>query len=168
MWHHVFTEIDLPIGRDEVFDFFSKAENLEKITPNSLGFQILTSLPIEMRQDTLIDYKIGLGPLPMKWRTLISVWEPPYQFVDEQIKGPYKTWIHRHSFSEVEGGTRITDYVRFELPFTPLGDLAVPLIYRQLRGIFSHRNRTVPQLLLADRADEAKEVAFEIQPGLRQ
>lgn len=167
MWHHVFTEIELPLSRDSVFEFFSQAENLQRITPDSMGFEILTPLPIAMQQDTLIDYKIGLGPIPMRWRTLISVWQPPFQFVDEQIKGPYQTWIHRHSFAVTDtGGTKITDYVRFELPLTPLGDLAVPLIYGQLRSIFQFRNQTVPQLLLGNRAGEAKELSFHIGKGL--
>lgn len=149
MWHYIRTEVDLPLGIDDVFDFFSKADNLEKITPPSLGFKILTPLPIEMRQDTLIDYRIGLNGIPMKWRTLISVWNPPFEFVDEQLKGPYKTWIHRHSFTQLsEGRTRITDYVRYELPLTPLGDVVHPLIKRQLRGIFAYRNELIPSLLL--------------------
>lgn len=167
MWHHVYSVLELPLGRDAVFEFFSQAENLQKITPDSLGFEILTPLPIAMRQDTLIDYKIGLGPFPMKWRTLISVWQPPHEFVDEQIKGPYRTWIHRHRFEECDDGTRIIDYVRFELPLTQLGDIVAPLIYRQLRGIFEHRNRAVPQLLLGDRWVEAKARVLEIKLGLR-
>lgn len=167
MWHHIYSEVELPLERAQVFEFFSKAENLQKITPDSVGFEILTPLPIEMRQDAFIDYRIGLGPMPLKWRTLISVWNPPHEFADEQIKGPYRTWIHRHRFEEVDGGTRIIDYVRFELPLTPLGDVAVPLIYRQLRGIFTHRNRAVPELLLGEHAGDAKQVALDIKPGLR-
>jgi ligand-binding SRPBCC domain-containing protein len=149
MWHELRAEIDLPHPIDEVFDFFSRAENLEAITPDSLGFEIRTPLPIEMRQDVVIDYRIRLGPFPMRWRTLIPVWNPPHEFVDEQIKGPYKTWIHRHSFESIEHGraTRMRDYVRYELPFTPLGDLAHPLIGRQVRSIFAHRNRIIPRLL---------------------
>ncbi|WP_309398357.1 SRPBCC family protein [Cerasicoccus maritimus] len=149
MWHSIRTELTLPLPRDELFEFFSQAENLEKITPNELGFRILTPLPIAMRQDVVIDYRIRLHGLPMRWRTLIPVWQPPVEFVDEQIKGPYKTWIHRHSFEELgPRETRMTDYVRYELPFTPLGDLAYPFIKRQVEGIFRHRNEVIPQLLL--------------------
>ncbi|MFP4282581.1 MAG: SRPBCC family protein, partial [Opitutales bacterium] len=143
MWHSLRTELKLAHDIETVFEFFSRAENLEAITPDALGFRILTPLPIAMGEDTIIDYRIRLHGLPMRWRTLIAVWNPPHQFVDEQIKGPYKTWIHRHSFRRTEdGGTLMTDLVRYELPFTPLGDLAYPFIQRQVKQIFAHRNRT--------------------------
>jgi len=148
MWHSIRTELTLNLPRETVFGFFSKAENLERITPPELGFSILTPLPIEMRQDVVIDYRIKLHGLPMRWRTLIPVWNPPYEFVDEQIKGPYKTWIHRHTFEAIDAEhTKIIDYVRYELPFTPLGDLAFPVIRRQVEGIFAHRNRVIPNCL---------------------
>lgn len=169
MWHYIRTEVEVPLEIEAVFAFFSKADNLERITPKSLGFKILTPHPIEMRQDTVIDYRIGLNGIPMRWRTLIAVWQPPYEFVDEQLKGPYQTWIHRHSFSPMEsGGTRITDYVRYELPLTPIGDIAHPLIKRQLQGIFKHRNAVIPALLLGQRAGEAREVSFTMGTGLHQ
>jgi ligand-binding SRPBCC domain-containing protein len=150
MWHHLRTELELPHDLETVFDFFSRAENLEAITPPTLGFRILTPLPIAMGCDTVIDYRIRLFGLPLRWRTLIPVWNPPHEFVDEQIRGPYKTWIHRHRFTALpEGGTRMIDEVRYELPFTPLGDLAYPLVGRQVRAIFAHRNRIIPGLLAA-------------------
>jgi len=154
MWHSIRTEITLPLSQDQVFAFFSKAENLERITPPSLGFSILTPLPIEMKQDALIDYRIQLNGIPMRWRTLIPVWNPPHEFVDEQIKGPYKTWIHRHTFEAVgPAQTKITDYVRYELPLTPIGDIAYPLIRRQIEGIFAFRNRVIPECLGVAPAD---------------
>ncbi|WP_309381311.1 SRPBCC family protein [Cerasicoccus frondis] len=153
MWHSIRTELKLDLPRDEVFAFFAQAENLEKITPRELGFRILSPLPIQMRQDVEIDYRIRLHGLPLRWRTLIPVWNPPYEFVDEQIKGPYKTWIHRHTFEELgPQQTNIIDYVRYELPFTPLGDLAFPLIRHQVESIFRHRNAVIPQLLVQQRA----------------
>ena len=148
MWHSIRTQLDLDHSLEAVFDFFCRAENLERITPASLGFKILTPLPITMRQDVEIDYRISLHGIPMRWRTLIPVWNPPHEFVDEQIKGPYKTWIHRHTFEALEPNrTRMRDYVRYELPLTPLGDIAHPLIRRQVEGIFRHRNAVIPQLL---------------------
>ncbi|MEO0794519.1 MAG: SRPBCC family protein [Verrucomicrobiota bacterium] len=156
MWHSIRTELELPLPLEEVFAFFSKAENLERITPPELGFKITTPLPIEMAQDSVIDYQIRLHGIPMRWRTLIPVWNPPHEFVDEQIKGPYKTWIHRHSFTAIDDkNTLITDYVRYELPLTPLGDLAYPLIKRQIEGIFEYRNQVIPECL----GVEAKPVA---------
>jgi ligand-binding SRPBCC domain-containing protein len=148
MWHFYRSTLDLNLPIEQVFEFFCRAENLERITPPSLGFKILTSLPIEMKQDAVIDYRIRLHGIPMRWRTLISVWNPPFEFVDEQIKGPYLSWIHRHSFQRIgDSSTRMTDYVRYRLPFTPAGDIIYPLIKREVEGIFHYRNEKIPELL---------------------
>jgi ligand-binding SRPBCC domain-containing protein len=77
---------------DAVFDFFSKAENLNHITPPELGFKIITQLPIDMKKGTIIDYKIKLNGFPFKWKTEITNWDPPFYFEDTQIRGPYKMW----------------------------------------------------------------------------
>lgn len=148
MWHHHESEIVICRPLEAVFDFFSRAENLERITPPELGFRILTPLPIEMKQDVEIDYQIRLNGIPMRWRTLIPVWQPPQEFVDEQIKGPYKTWIHRHSFEAIDSQrTRMRDLVRYELPLTPFGDILFPIIGGKVRSIFEHRNRVIPGLI---------------------
>ena len=141
--------IDLP--RAEVFKFFSKAENLERITPAELSFHITTPMPIEMREGAVIEYRIKLNGFPMTWKTLISKWEPPNEFVDEQLSGPYKQWIHRHTFTELAPNrTLIGDEVRYRLPFEPFGDLAHFFVARQLEGIFDHREKVVSNLLLAE------------------
>lgn len=137
--------VDRPL--QEVFDFFSNAENLERITPPELNFHIITPTPIEIRQGTIIEYRLSLHGLPMTWRSEISTWEPPYRFTDTQLSGPYKQWIHTHTFSETDAGTLMEDEVRYRLPFEPLGDVAQFLIERQLKHIFDHRQRTVIELL---------------------
>ena len=140
------TTVPLPI--DEVFPFFAAAENLERITPPSLRFSIRTPLPIEMRQGTLIDYRLRLMGIPFGWKTEITRWDPPHEFVDEQLSGPYKVWRHRHRFRSIDGGTEIEDRVEYALPFGPLGLVALPIVKLQLRGIFAHRERVVRELLL--------------------
>ncbi|MGY8764362.1 MAG: SRPBCC family protein, partial [Fidelibacterota bacterium] len=99
-----------------VFEFFSKPENLEMITPESLSFNILTPIPIRMEKGSLIDYTIRLFGIPIHWRTLISDYEPPFRFVDQQIKGPYTFWHHTHTFQQVDGGVEIIDKVKYSLP----------------------------------------------------
>lgn len=142
------TRIDIPLRRDRVFAFFGDAANLGALTPPELDFRILTPAPIVMRPGTLIDYRIGLWRIPMNWRTRIVRWDPPFEFVDEQLKGPYKTWIHTHRFTETAHGTTIDDEVRYELPFGMLGRVALPIVRRQLDRIFTYRTMRVRELML--------------------
>jgi ligand-binding SRPBCC domain-containing protein len=145
----------LPFPLEEVFEFFSSPGNLSRITPDSLGFHILTPSPIVMKVGTVIDYSIRLGIVPVRWRTLITTYEPPFQFVDEQINGPYAFWHHRHSFRAVGDGTEIHDLVHYVLPGGVVGELVhLLLVRRQLETIFDHRARVIPQLI----ADGARKV----------
>ena len=140
-------EIELPRPREEVFDFFSKAENLERITPPTVGFRMITKLPIEMGVGTLIDYTISLRGIPVKWRTEITVWDPPNEFEDIEVWGPYKQWIHRHTFEETGRGTTLMrDNVRYRLPLEPLGDIAKWFVARELEHIFDYRQKTIGEI----------------------
>jgi ligand-binding SRPBCC domain-containing protein len=140
-------EAHIPRPPEEVFPFFAAAENLERITPPELRFRILTPLPVEMREGTLIDYRLRLDGIPFRWRTRITEWDPPRAFTDVQLKGPYHTWIHRHTFEAVEGGTLMVDEVRYRVPFWPLGALALPVVRRKVARIFRYRQETLEDLL---------------------
>ena len=109
-------EAEQTIARDldEVFAYFAEAKNLEKLTPDFLRFKIASNVPIEMYKGTTIDYNLRLHGLPIGWTSLISEWEPPHLFVDEQIKGPYRYWIHQHHFEAVGRETLVKDFVRYQ------------------------------------------------------
>ncbi|MBZ0268338.1 SRPBCC family protein [bacterium] len=143
----------LPRPLDEVFPFFADCRNLERITPPDLRFSILTPDPIVMREGLRIDYRIRLGPVPMRWLSEITAWEPPHRFVDVQLSGPYRRWIHEHTFRADGGTTHMTDRVDF---LSPGGRLAHELfINRKVRGIFRHRSEVFAELFPAQerRAD---------------
>jgi ligand-binding SRPBCC domain-containing protein len=135
----------LPRPRSEVFAFFSDAANLQRITPGFLNFRILTPLPIEMRAGAIIEYRIALFGVPMRWRTRIDAWVPEERFVDFQERGPYALWHHTHTFEELPGGrTKMIDRVRYRVPLGPLGDVArVLFVDRTLARIFDHRRETI-------------------------
>lgn len=137
----------IPCPIEEVFQFFCDATNLERITPPELNFHIITPLPIEMRKGTLIDYQLKLRGIPLRWRTEISEWNPPYSFVDTALKSPYKQWIHLHKFTPSDNGhTIMEDIVRYRLPFEPFGDLAHWYVKRELKYIFDYRQKVIREI----------------------
>lgn len=141
----------LPIPTERAFSFFEDAKNLELITPDFLGFRILTPTPIQMRLGTSIDYRIRLFGIPMRWKTLIEQYDPPNYFVDTQVKGPYKLWQHTHTFRATSTGTEMTDHVRYQLRFGILGEIArQTFVKRTLKHIFDYRNQRIQELMLND------------------
>jgi ligand-binding SRPBCC domain-containing protein len=134
--------VERPVA--EVFDFFAQARNLEAITPPWLGFAVLTPEPIEMRPGTLIEYRLSLHRVPVRWLTRIEAWEPGRLFVDRQVRGPYKVWHHRHEFEPHPRGTVVRDRVRYALPLGPLGAAArLAFVRRDLERIFEFRRAAV-------------------------
>ena len=131
-------ELWLPLPPQDVFPFFADAFNLERLTPPSLQFRILTPPPIEMQVGTLIDYRVRLRGIPMRWQSEITAWEPPYRFADEQRRGPYRQWIHEHTFTPQGGGTIARDIVQYAV----LGGAVIQRLFvaSELRRIFDYRN----------------------------
>ncbi len=135
----------LPRPLEVIFTFFADADNLETITPSWLRFAILTPRPIQMRAGALIDYRLSLHGVPLHWQSEITAWEPPHRFVDEQRRGPYRTWIHEHTFAERDGGSEVRDFVRY----VPPGGWPVDILFvrRDVRRIFEYRVRKLREIL---------------------
>ena len=98
---------------EEVFRFFTDAGNLDLLTPEWLVFRIQTPRPIAIATGVVIDYRLRLRGLPIRWRSCITAWEPPHLFIDEQVQGPYRQWIHQHRFRETDGGTQVEDDMEY-------------------------------------------------------
>jgi ligand-binding SRPBCC domain-containing protein len=138
--------IERPLS--QVFDFFSDAQNLEALTPPFLRFRIVTPTPIAMHAGARIDYALSLFALPVRWRSVITDWEPNRRFVDLQESGPYALWRHVHEFEERGAATFMRDTVTYALPFGPLGDVAHAVLVRRMLGrIFDFRRAAVERLL---------------------
>jgi ligand-binding SRPBCC domain-containing protein len=138
------TEIWLPRSRQQVFEFFADPRNLERITPPWLGFEILTPPEIKIGTGTLLDYRLRLRGIPLRWQSEIAVWEPPRRFVDRQLKGPYSLWVHEHRFDERDGGTAVGDRVEYAVPGGRLVQRF--LVAPDLQKIFSYRHKALAEI----------------------
>jgi len=135
----------LPRPVEMIFPFFADAANLEVLTPPWLRFEILTPLPILMRPGAIIEYRIRLHGIPLRWMTEITAWEPPNRFVDEQRRGPYRQWIHEHTFTPRGDGTEMRDFVRYKVP----GGRLVHFFFVRpdVRKIFAYRALQLQKLV---------------------
>lgn len=137
----------IPAPRDAVFAFFQDPRNLARITPKEMGFDITHIDELPLKPGFRIEYRIRVMGIPVKWVTLIPVYDPPHRFVDIQAKGPYRSWRHEHTFEDLGGQTLIRDRVQYELPFGILGRAAHALVVsRQLRDIFDYRARRIRRI----------------------
>lgn len=131
----------LPVELGDAFAFFADAWNLEAITPPWLRFEILEA-PRTLEKGSLLAYRLRLFGVPIRWRTEIVDWQPPFGFKDVQLAGPYRRWEHTHRLRSVAGGTEIRDRVVYRLPYEPLAGVLAPLTVRPwLKSIFDYRAR---------------------------
>lgn len=157
MYYQLTDEFELGADIDKTWSFFSKAENLPKITPPWLNFRVTTATPIRPQLDSTIDYTIRWLGVPLCWRTRIIDWAPPRQFIDLQIRGPYTLWHHQHTFEQLRNGhTRCRDRVIYKIPGSLLGRMIHTLLVRQqLLAIFNYRQQQIAKLLAPVNAIEA-------------
>lgn len=138
---------ELPAPLEAVFRFFADATNLETITPPWLRFRVTTPQPIEMGEGTLIDYRLRIRGVPVRWQSEITDWDPPHRFVDRQLRGPYRRWVHTHVFEPTADGTLVRDAVEYAVPG---GGLVNRLLVRpDVERIFAYRRETLAGLFPA-------------------
>ena len=146
--HHLNSEIWLPSPRGRVFDFFADPKNLQRITPDWLQFEITSNPKLGISQGTVLEYRLKLRGIPLRWRSEIAVWEPPRRFVDRQVKGPYSLWVHEHTFVEEKGGTKVGDHVEYAAVGGPL--VQKFFIAPDLEKIFAYRKRVLEKIFAAE------------------
>jgi ligand-binding SRPBCC domain-containing protein len=137
------TEQQIPRTPEELFPFFAAPENLEQLTPLWLNFRIVRA-PLKMAAGVRIDYRLRLHGIPLSWQSEITIWEPPLRFVDVQTRGPYRVWIHEHTFEPHDGGTLMRDCVQYAV----WGGLLVGklLVARDINRIFAYRRARLESL----------------------
>ena len=142
---HLKTEQKIQKSQDQLFTFFSDAHNLAEITPPWLNFRMMTPAPIEMKIGALIDYRLKLRGIPIRWQSEIIAWDPPHRFVDEQRRGPYRCWTHTHTFVPVPDGTLIRD----EVDYAVLGGWLVQKFFvaPDIEKIFAYRSAKLKELI---------------------
>ncbi|HEX7704873.1 MAG TPA: SRPBCC family protein [Thermoanaerobaculia bacterium] len=139
------TRITSPL--ENVFEFFSDPANLGRITPPSMRFRIIEAPARRLQEGDRIDYSIRVFGLPMRWRTRIVMWREGEAFADLQERGPYRLWIHTHTFHRDGEGVLMRDVVEYELPLGWVGRLfGGRLVARQIEGIFSYRAEAIERV----------------------
>jgi ligand-binding SRPBCC domain-containing protein len=142
------SEIRVPAPIEEVWPFFCNARNLERLTPSFLRFEVLTPEPIEMGVGTLIDYRLRIRGFPIRWQSEITAWEPQRRFVDEQRRGPYRSWIHEHAFEADGDRTIARDFVQYDHIGGMLANRLI--VGPDVRRIFAYRQRVLREIFSDD------------------
>jgi len=134
----------LPQPPAKVFEFFSNPSNLDRLTPAWLNFAILTPATSQIKQGVLLDYRLRIRGIPIRWQSEIAVWDPPHRFVDRQTKGPYSVWVHQHTFEKRDNGTVVGDNVEYAVPGGSI--VQKLLVAPDLERIFSYRHKVLEEL----------------------
>ena len=139
--------VEVPVER--AFSFYADGANLEPLTPPWLHFRLLNRQPLTLEAGALLDYRLRLHGVPIRWQTRIEIWEPPHRFFDTQARGPYALWEHSHEFESAgEDAAVIHDRVRYAVPLGPIGALAHRLfVRRDLERIFDYRRDRTAALI---------------------
>jgi ligand-binding SRPBCC domain-containing protein len=148
------TQLWLPQPREEIFNFFSDPSNLDRLTPPWLHFEVLTPKSVEMNAGTLLDYRLRLHGIRLRWQSEISVWEPPNRFIDRQTKGPYRQWVHEHNFSAHQGGTLVGDSVTYSVPGGRI--IQKLLVAPDLDRVYGYRHKILKELFNPQQAKTAQ------------
>ncbi len=145
--HVLEARVRLARPRPEVFAFFADPRNLLRLTPPYVGLQLHTERAT-LAAGAVLDFRVRWLGVPLRWRSYVREYDPPYRFVDVQVRGPWARWEHRHLFLEDGGGTWIEDRVTYRLPLGPLGRLAHGVfVERQLRALWAYRQARLAELL---------------------
>jgi len=145
--HVLETRVWLARPRPQVFAFFADPAHLTRVTPPALRLRVLTE-GATLAAGAVLDLRLAWLGVPLRWRAYIREYDPPYRFVDVQVRGPWARWEHRHRFLESDGGTWIEDRVTYRLPLGPLGQaMHAGLVRRQLRAAWAYRQSRVMALL---------------------
>jgi len=133
---------------EEAMEFFASPENLLPLTPPNLRFELMPPYPPRLSVGTQLDYRLRVFGVPLRWTSEITSWDAPSGFQDIQVRGPYRSWIHDHTFKDYAYGTRMHDSVRYAVPLSWPGRAAHALVIgRELRRIFRFRSRQFHRLL---------------------
>lgn len=151
------SQLWLPQKRERAFPFFADAFNLEEITPPWLQFRVISPRPIRVQEGTEIDYRLKIHGIPIRWRSRITAWDPPHRFVDEQVIGPYRQWVHEHRFSKSAGGTQCTDHVQYAV----FGGALVNKLFvvRDIKRIFAYRSIRLQEIFQNVSMEDCGEIA---------
>ncbi len=161
MAHTLHAEMWLPLPTEQVFAFFGNVANLDALTPPSLHFKTLAPDGLVLRAGTVLEHRLRMFGIPIRWQSELTVWNPPHQFVDEQRRGLYKTWKHRHDFLAHNGGTLICDHIEYRAR----GWFLEPLVHRwivapKLRAVFEHRHKRTRELLAPQSTGADDKIVF--------